>query len=205
MKGILMDNDQITYLRHRLERYEKSIKETDEHFDQLECFGRYRACSPFFEKSGIPLLIDALKSDGDVCDRFWQEFDRINEELTSFETRKGHAYQDLLYADLKSYVAAYHSALCCADISLLSIECDHDLFKREEIQVLLAELQKDHDIREIKFLVLSLDELFLQMTEPLHGSPSKKPLAPGCADRMSSIIRDDHPLIGGENEQARRA
>jgi hypothetical protein len=200
-----MDNDQINYLRHRLERYEKSIQETDEHFDQLECFGRYRACSPFFEKSGISLLIDALKSECDECDIFWQEFDRINEELTSFETRKGHVYRDLLYADLKSYVAAYHSALCCADISLLSIERDHDQFKREEIRVLLAELQKDHDTREIEIFVTSLDRQFLQMAEPAKGSSSKKSLAPGCADRMSSIVRDDHSLIGGENEQARRA
>lgn len=102
-------------------------------------------------------------------------------------------------------MAAYHSALCYADISLLSIECDHDLFKREEIQVLLAELQKDHDIREIEFLVISLEELFLQMTEPVHGSPSKKSQAPGCADRMSTIVRDGHSLVGGENEQAHRA
>lgn len=199
-----MDNDQINYLRHRLERYERSIEETDEHFDQLECFGRYRACAPFFEKSGIPLLIDALKSDSDQCDRFWQEYDRINEILTTFETRKGHVYRDLLYEDLKSYVAAYHSALCYADISLLSIECDHEQFKREEIQVLLAELQKDHDTRELEMLVTSLDEIFLQMREPMNDSTSKKSQAPGCTDRTSIIVRDRHTLIGGENEQARR-
>lgn len=203
MKGIPMDHDQINYLRHRLERYEESIVETENNFDQLECFGRYRACAPYYEKNGIPLLINALETNGGESDRFWQEFDRITGKLAAFDTRRGRIYRDLLYNDLKNYVAAYHSALCYANLNIVRVD-DHDLFNREEIRALLSELQNDYDTREIEILVTALDELFLQIRKPADEIFSKKSPVPEHPDYTYPVISNAHFLIRGENKPTRR-
>ncbi|MDP3563456.1 MAG: hypothetical protein Q8R70_03095 [Methanoregula sp.] len=171
-----MDNDQINYIKHRLQRYEESIKETGDHFDELESFGMYRACAPYYEKFDIPLLIDALKTDDAICDICWQEYDRITGKLNTFDTDKGHLYRDLLYKDLNNYIAAYHSALCYADLDMISVESDHALFNREAIHALLAELHRDSDCGEMENLVRTLDELFLHMRKTAEGTTSKQPV-----------------------------
>ena len=190
-----MDNDQIDYLRHRLQRYEESISETEEHFDQLESFGSYRACAPCYEKFGIPLLIDSLISDGDMCTLFWQEYDRITSKLNAFETCKGQIYRDLLHEDLKNYVAAYHSALCCADLNMISVEPGNDLFNREIIRALLTELHRDYDTRETEKLVGTLDELFLHMRKDIDGHPVEKPELVEHAGYAPHTICDDYQIV----------
>jgi hypothetical protein len=165
-----MDNDQTDYIRHRLQRYEESINDTRDHFGQLESFGSYRACAPLYEKSGIPILIDSLKSDSEICDRFWQEYDRITQKLEAFRMIKGTIYQDMLNVDLKNYVAAYQSALCFADLNVICVESDHDLFNREAIRALLAELPVNGETRETENLVTTLDGLFLSLRKSIGGT-----------------------------------
>jgi hypothetical protein len=169
-----MDDDQINYIKHRLQRYEESILETEEHFSELKSFGNYRACAPYYEKFNIPHLIDALKSDGDICTIFWKEYDRITAKLITSDTFKDPNYRELLRKDLDNYVAAYHSALCYADLNMISIESDHDLFNREVIRALLAELRTDYETEEIENQVARLDELFLQMRRHADNSISNK-------------------------------
>ena len=169
-----MDDDQINYIKHRLQRYEESILETEEHFSELKSFGNYRACAPYYEKFNIPHLIDALKSDGDMCSIFWKEYDRITAKLTTSDMFKDPNYRDLLHKDLNNYVAAYHAALCYADLNMISIESDHDLFNREAIRSLLAELRTDYDTGEIENQVARLDELFLQMRRHSDNTSSNK-------------------------------
>ncbi len=169
-----MDDDQINYIKHRLQRYEESILETEEHFSELKSFGNYRACAPYYEKFNIPHLIDALKSDGDICTIFWKEYDRITATLTTSDTFKDPNYRELLRKDLDNYVAAYHSALCYADLNMISIESDHDLFNREVIRALLVELRTDYEMGEIENQVTRLDELFLQMRRHADNTNSNK-------------------------------
>lgn len=202
MKGIPMDNDQINYLRHRLERYEVSIQETEHHFGELESFGRYRACAPCYEKNGIPFLIDSLNEDPDGRDIFWREYDRITGKLNAFETLNGQNYRDLLYGDLKNYLSVYHAAICYADLNLITVN-DHDHFNREAIHALIAELRKDYDTQDIETLVTSLDELFSQMKRPVDDISSKKPQEPECADYAPHITRDGNFLLCGKNKQTR--
>lgn len=184
-----MDNDQAIYIRHRLQRYEKSIKETEDHFDQLESFGSYRACAPCYEKFGIPHLIEALKTSDGMEKTFWLEYDRISGKLTAFTTSKGRIYRDMLYADLKNYVAAYHSALCYADLNMITLESDHDLFNREAIRALIAELHDDYDIGEIEILVTALDESFLRMRETTEATSIKKSKVPAHPSILASMSR----------------
>jgi GTP:adenosylcobinamide-phosphate guanylyltransferase len=198
-----MDTDQTDYIRHRLQRYEESINETRDHFGQLESFGSYRACAPLYEKSGIPLLIDSLKSDREICDRFWQEYDRITQKLEAFRMIKGKIYQDMLYADLKNYVAAYHSALCYADLNVLCVEADHDLFNREAIRALLAELPINNETRETDSLVTTLDGLFLSMRKTVGATTITKLRVCERDENTNLVTREDQSIICGNEEQIR--
>ncbi|MFA4850730.1 MAG: hypothetical protein WC626_13475 [Methanoregula sp.] len=199
-----MDDDQINYIKHRLQRYEESILETEEHFSELKSFGNYRACAPYYEKFNIPHLIDALKSDGDICTIFWKEYDRITVKLITSDTFKDPNYRELLYKDLNNYVAAYHSALCYADLNMVSIESDHDLFNREVIRSLLAELRTDCEIGEIENQVARLDELFLQMRKHADESRSNKSQVPASAMCTPVIDRSESHYICGKSREMRQ-
>ncbi|PKL68383.1 MAG: hypothetical protein CVV30_10750 [Methanomicrobiales archaeon HGW-Methanomicrobiales-1] len=199
-----MDNDQANYIRHRLQRYEESIRETQDHFDHLESFGSYRACAPCYEKFGIPHLIEALKNSNGMEETFWQEYDRISGKLAAFTTSKGQIYRDMLYADLKNYVAAYHSALCYADLNMITLESDHDLFNREAIRALIAELHGDYDTRDIEILVTALDESFLRMKETTEGTCLKKSQVPAHPSIMAPITRKKPFSVCGENDPKRQ-
>lgn len=199
-----MDNDQANYIRHRLQRYEESIRETEDHFDKLESFGSYRACAPSYEKFGIPLLIEALKNDDGMEETFWKEYDRISGKLTALNALKGRVYRDMLYADLKNYVAAYHSALCYADLNMITLESDHDLFNREAIRALIAELYDDYDTGEIEILVTSLDESFLRMRETTERTSLKNLQVPEHSGILASMARKEPFTTCGEIDQKRQ-
>ena len=198
-----MDDDQINYIKHRLQRYEESILETEEHFSELNCFGNYRACAPYYEKFNIPHLIDALKSDGDICPIFWKEYDRITAKLTTSDTFKDPNYRELLRKDLDNYVAGYHSALCYADLNIISIESDHDLFNREVIRALLAELRTDYGMGELENQVARLDELFLQMRRHADNTNSNKSHVPEGA-RCTPLIDGSESLFVCEKSRETR-
>jgi hypothetical protein len=100
-------------------------------------FRSYRACAPCYEKFGIPLRIEVLKTDTGISETFWQEYDRITEKLNAFDTIKGNIYRDLLYADLKNYSAAYHAALCYMNLNVIATESNHKLVNRGAIRALL--------------------------------------------------------------------
>ena len=200
-----MDNDHITYIRHRLQRYEESIQETGEHFDQLDSFGCYRACAPCYEKFGIHLLIDALNPDTGITGTLWEEYDRITRKLDEFATLKGRIYRDLLYADLENYVAVYHSALCYAELNMITIESDHDHFHREAIRALIAELRGDYDITDIENFVMTLDELYLRMKKPVCTPSLKKSPIPGNTGTLPLVTGNQHFFARRENEYKRSA
>jgi hypothetical protein len=189
LKGIPMDNDQTDYIRHRLQSYEDSIGQTENHFDELDSFGMHRACAPWYEKSGICLLISALPSDDDTGNMFWQDYDRITAKLHASVVLNGPVCREMLYTDLKNYVAAYHAVLCYADLGLIPVKSDHDLFNREAIRALLAELSADYDTGDIENLVTTLDDLLLHMRNAAGESPSEKMPVPKNAG--------DTPLSAG--------
>lgn len=200
-----MDNDQINYIRHRLQRYEESIKETEEHFDTLESFGCYRACAPCYEKFGIPHLIDALQSDDGITGTFWQEYERITGKLNAFNTVKGRIYRDLLYTDLENYVAVYHSALCYAELNRITIESDHDHYNREAIRALIAELRGDYDITDIENLVMTLDELSLRMRKPVCNTSQKNSTLPENTGNIPLVTGNGRLFACGDKKNTRTA
>jgi hypothetical protein len=152
-----MDPRPADYLRHRLKRFAGAIEETRDQFPDLSPFGRYPASAPYYERSGIRVLLDSIKEEPGTAGELLQEFQRLDTRLESLEQELGKEYRHRLLAELSDCMNRYHASVCHADLGSLNFENDHDLFCRDRIAVLIRELEKDHDLSEEKGLLRMLD------------------------------------------------
>ena len=106
-----MNELSINMVKRRLQRYESTVQETRAHFLELAPFGRYRAAAPYEEKYGIPVLLDALKSDDPHRQQLYDEYNRITLLLASFENEKGQKFRDLLRDSLVQYIDAWYAEI----------------------------------------------------------------------------------------------
>lgn len=160
-----MNELSIDIIKHRLQRYERSVQETSEHSSELTPFGRYRAVAPYEEKYGLSLLIKSLKPDDPHEQLLQNEFDRITLAFASFEQEKGREYRDHLWYCLVQYTDARYTALCWYQIGLSDIDADRDLFMRHQTEVLLKELRHDYHLAEIEQKIAVIDEAYRGLKE----------------------------------------
>lgn len=141
--------------------YEKSIEETDEHYDELAAYGRYSADAPYGLKYLLPFWINLLEGEGADCEVFRTEYNRITRKLTLLEQKRGRDYREKLFSDLKQFVGGYPGIVDgFADLEPLLYEVLQDLALRSSIEILIMELERDYDLTEIKTKVSDLDEPF---------------------------------------------
>jgi hypothetical protein len=188
-----MDTRPAEYLRHRMLRFARAIRDTREHFLELSAFGRYPASSPYYERSGILFLLDSMNADPGTRVEFLREFRELEGRLTNLERELGGEYRRRLLEELFLCTDRYHSAVCHANLGLLTFDADHDLFCRDRITVLVHELEKDHDLCEVKNLISMLDQnLFCpgmkqdgeSMGGPIQGA--EKIHSPSEVDKIES-------------------
>ena len=175
-----MDTQPADYLRHRLLRFAAAIEETREHAGELSPFGRYAACAPYYERSGIQAFF-AMAEDLSPFGDLLQEFRHLDARLQTLETELGEAYRRQMRDELSACTDRYYSAVCMENACMLKYGTDHDLFCRDRIAVLLHELEKDHDIGEIKALIVMLDRNLFCVDRQRDG---KNPAAPQETDRI---------------------
>jgi hypothetical protein len=183
-----MDPQPADYIRHRLVRFRDAIEETREHYRNLSAFGRYYAGAPYYEKSGILVLLDGLKSEPGIREELCAEFRQCLKKLEALEEERGDDYRAQLRCDLKLYTDTYAAAVCHAHLGSIRFESDHDLFRRDLIIVLVHELERDHDLTELKNLLRVLDgNLFVPQTPADQtgiGIPARTPdRLPGDSDQ----------------------
>jgi hypothetical protein len=152
-----MDTQPADYIRHRLVRFSDTIEDIREHYRELSAFGRYYAGAPYYEKSGILLLLEGIRQDPGIREELCTEFRRVLQKLESLEEELGEEYRARLREDLGQYTDVYAAAICHEQLGSLRSETDHDLFRRDLIGVLLHELEKDHDLADLKDLINALD------------------------------------------------
>lgn len=155
--GSPMDSTPAGYIRHRLTRFENAIADTRQFFSELAPFGAYTASAPYYERAGIRSLLDAGNADPAEREELSAAYLDCVRRLNLLEQELGPAYRECLMKELQAYVAAYHAAVCCANLSLVGFESDHDLFFRDRITVLVSELAGDHDLAPVRHLVATLD------------------------------------------------
>jgi hypothetical protein len=153
-----MDTPLTEQIRLHLNRYEDSIDEIDQHFNQLA--GSMPGCAsvPYLEKNRITHLLHTLGNDDSCFADLVREYGRITGKLGRLEQGRGPEYRNLLYADLRCCLDRYHAAVCHASLSSISVESDPDLFNRDQLFVLLVELKKDFDVSGIEQVIGMLDK-----------------------------------------------
>jgi hypothetical protein len=172
-KADIMDEQPASYIRHRLVRFRETIGATKEHYHELSPFGRHYAGAPYYEKSGILVLLDEIRSDPGTREELCTEFRQVLRELEILEQELGREYRAQLRQDLHYYTDTYAAMVCHEHLGSVRFETDHDLFRRDLITVLLHELERDHDLTDIKALIHSLDNsLFIRKRAAEQGTIS---------------------------------
>ncbi|NMB78623.1 MAG: hypothetical protein GYA23_05960 [Methanomicrobiales archaeon] len=172
-----MDTRPADYLRHRIARFSWSIKETQMHYSPLSPAGNYPASAPYYEQQGILELFRSLEADAETRDGLWQEFTCHREQLNALEAALGEPFRHALRKELSACMDMYSAAICHAQLGLLDVERDHELFPADRIAVLVRELGKDHDMSGAKQLFVMLQKN-LAPREPGHTWPARKTGSP---------------------------
>lgn len=141
-------------------RYENCIEETDEHYDELDPYGRYPPNGPYGLKHLLPYWIHLLEEGGADCEGFRAEYTRISLKLTALEEKRGRDYREQLRGALQHDVDHYPtlvSYFTC--LEPFEIEIPHELAIRSAIEILLMELERDYDLEDLKKKVSVLDQV----------------------------------------------
>lgn len=141
-------------------RYESSIEETDEHYDELDTYGRYPPDAPYGLKHLLPYWIHLLEEGGVDGEDFRAEYTRITQKLTALEEKRGRDYREQLRVALQRDVDHYPTLLTYfTSQEPLELEIPHKLSIRSSIEILLMELERDYDLEDLKMKVSVLDQV----------------------------------------------
>ncbi len=141
-------------------RYENSIEETDEHYDELDSYGRYPPDAPYGLKHLLPYWIHLLEEGGVDCRGFQAEYARITQKLATLEEKRGRDYREKLRGALQRDVDRYPTLVSYfAYQEPFELEIPHELSVRSAIEILLMELERDYDLEDLKKKVSVLDQV----------------------------------------------
>lgn len=139
----MVDNKLLNRVIKGLLSYEKSIEETDEHYDELKRLGRYPVDAPYGLKHCLPFWMQLLEEEGVDCERFRAEYERITRKLTALEEKKGQDYREKLFSLLNDEVYYYPVTIrYFADQEPFELEIPNDFATRSSLEILLIELER---------------------------------------------------------------
>lgn len=146
-------------IKQGLERYKEVIEEIDKNYDKLELFGRYSPSVPYLSKYGLSFFIEYHEKEGVELSELKDDYERINKKLIAFEQKRGKAYRDKVFDKLKYLIEDYPTTVCLfLELDPIDIETDDDLNKRDLIEILLLEMQRDYNVHDMRVKVSALDE-----------------------------------------------
>ena len=179
-----MDSSPLDTLRYRLQNYASAVRETRAQFQGKGRAGTNPAYAPYYERSHILLLFDALAGAGTgISPDLWQEYIRITRRFERFERDAGPAYRKELLNELVCFTQIYQAAVCFAYLGEPGENPSaRRTAEREIIGIVLNELKKDHDLSDMERLITSLDRnvasIAVARTEP---EPVDQPALMGTA------------------------
>jgi hypothetical protein len=174
-----MDTTTTDDIARHLHRFATAVQETRANAPERSSFGRYRAGAPYFEQYPLRRLMDSSESSILFTPALQDEYRRISADLAALERERGRAYREELFRDLSAYTEAYRTMLCYLELGLCDAGEIAGHLLREEIGVLISELEGEFPLSDIGGLVTRLDEAFRSIREfscsfPLAPEPSGK-------------------------------
>jgi hypothetical protein len=195
-----MDTTTPDDIRHRLHRYDKAVQETRDHALKRSSFGRYRAGAPYFEQYPLREVMASMRGDAALTGAL-AEYERITRELEAVEHAGGRAYREELFHDLSVYTEAYRTMLCYHELGMYGTGGITDLRIRDEIGILLQELQKDFSLTDIEQEIALLDEALRNIrTAERTGTPGQD--TPKSANGPSDPLWQQYPHSLRQKERA---
>lgn len=185
----------------RLRHFATAVKETRTHAAERSAFGRYRAGAPYFALYPLRRLMASGETEARCSPEHHAEFGRISRDLAALEEESGSAYRKELFSDLFVYTEAYRTLFCYHELGMCSLAGIARDPLREEIAVLLAELEGEFPLEEIRALVAGLDEtLCLLHRSSSSGIPRADP-AGGAAGEAPSPYGESIPAFHRPRER----
>ena len=146
-------------VRQALERYAAVIHETGSHLDALTVKGRYTARAPYCCKYLLGYLLAFHEAQGVDLASARTEYEQLNRQLAALEDRGGSAFRAQVFAELQFFVENYWRVVASATtLEPLLTEAENDFNERDALAILLLELERDHDLTEMRIRVDVLDE-----------------------------------------------
>lgn len=171
----------------RLRCFATAVEETRTHAAERSAFGRYRAGAPYFALYPLRRMMNPGET-GTGCSREEHaEFRRIARDLAALETEGGRAYRKELFADLSTYTETYRTLLCYHELGMYSLDRIARDPLREEIPILLAELEGEFPLEGIRALYAGLEETLCLLHK---ASRAKTPGADSTED-MRAPFREN--------------
>ena len=176
--------DQITC---RLDRFEEALREIEKPDLTSTDASHGRASAPYLEYYRIRVLLDRYGDRGAEYQRAADEFNRLSGKLARLRKDRKE-YRDELLAELRYFVGSCHAELCWQEAGKACPANRKCRPAREIVTILIEELRKDFDLRDIEELVESLDDACDRMKEiPERSAPQ----APGPAPGELSLWRNN--------------
>ncbi len=180
-----MDTTTADDISRLLNQYRTAIHETRDHASERCSFGRFRAGAPYFARHALQLLTSTHGDRALFTPAFEKEFERVNADLALLEHEGGRAYREELFCDLIAYTEAFRTILCYRELGMCDTDGIDDV--REEIAVLLDELEGEFRTDTIRALVSSLDETSLSLREADTAKPERSETPAPAGELPSSF------------------
>ena len=159
-----MTTQTIDDIRAHLHRFETSVHDLRRQIHDPENPENFPASTPLVEKHLLAGLLQSPGLDDIIRQEFLCTYGQIVSDFTLLEQAGGKAYRDRLFYDLCSFTDRYGAAISFQELALCDPKKDRDLFMREEIGVLIRELESDHELTDIQRKIAALDEAMEQIT-----------------------------------------
>jgi len=194
--GSPMDTHSADFLKDQLILFEQSVSETARNLSLPPDPGSWPASAPFAGKCRVRDLLQSSPLSMEEKRVLVLEYDRVVEELDALLEKQGQEYCDLLVAELRDLVHAYHAETC-----LSSLWCDNECARsgrerRELIGELLGQLSSICPLPALEALVATVDENAVTggMGDP-DGIPAEDPRH-GVSPMECGRGKDRYPCAG---------
>jgi hypothetical protein len=174
-----MDVTTTNDIRHRLHRYDMAVQETRDHAPERSSFGQYRAGAPYFEQYPLRAALDIdddASCDAVILREYWEEYDRITQDLENFERAAGRAYREELYKDLTVYAEMHRTAICCHELGMGDMNEIASPSLRVDIGILIWELHLEFPLADLEYEVTLLDTALRHICEAERSAPTVLPV-----------------------------
>ncbi|QSZ66269.1 hypothetical protein RJ40_01520 [Methanofollis aquaemaris] len=142
-----------------LEYFHGSIESTNAFFDKIEVDGKFRASYPYRRRSEARYLLSYLEGAGVDVSEYKDQYTLLNTKWEATEKHLGKPLRKKLMEEFQYRIDNYWRDVRSFLHPVFPDRVDDSLDRRNSIEILRAELRRDHDLHEIDIRIAALDRV----------------------------------------------